>query len=249
MEELNFKEIMKQVIRHRKEAEDAWYKENYTIQLNRISPSQIAKCLRRQYFDSAGMGKDAIDDGLLKIFYFGNIIHDEIAFPILNYYFNNIYDGEITVDNELPVIFKLPYEEEIFLKGKIDNVLNIDDTLAIPIEIKSIGAPLKYLDEPYMEHKAQLYCYMGMLGAPYGHIVYIHKQTLDAKEFTLKADDEIFYDLMKRAYEIYTYRKDGIIPLAEVMVEDNDYYNKKNTPCDRCPYLNFCLTNSKEEIK
>ena len=52
---------------------------------------------------------------------------------------------------------------------------------------------------------------------------------------------------MKRAEELYEYKKDGTIPPAEAMNKADDYWFKGK--CRYCPYIDFCKSQDRGEIK
>ncbi len=234
---------------------------------NEINPSSLGFCLRKQVLDSMGMGTEP-DIRLKKIFWQGNFIHDDMVFPVLQKYFEDLeHDELVQVVNELWIDKKVIHKGvELNFRAYVDDVLIHNDE-RYPIEVKSIGYEFMKLTEGKMSHQIQLMCYLGLLKSKQGWLLYIFKPTLESKQFKYKYDDKMYIGLLDRSVKLTEYKNAGIIPYAEAMVEaedyetleeippyrikrelEGDYWFKKEKQCETiCNYLAFCLDN-KEEI-
>lgn len=217
---------------------------------NEISPSSLGFCFRKQVLDSMGMGTDP-DMRLLKIFWQGNYIHDDMVYPVLKKYFDELSEEKgIRVENERWLDIKVMHKGvELNFRAFVDDIIVKGDE-EIPIEVKSIGYEFMKLTEGKMSHQIQLMCYIGLLGAKKGYLLYIFKPTLESKQFPYEFHKEMYDGILDRAVRLTEYKKAGIIPYAEAMIEaeKGDYWFKKEKQCETiCSYLTYCLQN-KEEI-
>ncbi len=128
MIEINFDKIIKKVVQHKRKQHD----DNRAKKQRKNSdvyPSSLGYCMRKQVMDAGGMSDGTVDAGLQVIFWHGNLIHDEVVFPILAYYFANIYnDDEFHIDvvNEKPFkIVEVVNGTKLYFKGYIDDLIKI----------------------------------------------------------------------------------------------------------------------------
>lgn len=250
MENFNFDDVYQAVLEARQE-KDREFRKTYVVELNTISPSSLGFCKRKQVMDSMNLGKEP-DFELLRIFDYGNLLHDEFAFKIIQEYFQEVLHIKNTVViNEFPFKNYIDVDgDKVKIKGFIDDLImetDDDTTKLTPIEIKSIGNAFFKLKEPKAEHQVQLHMYLRELRAEFGYIVYIHKGTLKTKTFRIDWDIDIQIKLEERIKDIYRYKKKGSIPPAEALINQDDYWFKG--ACDYCNHLSFCLEVDQGEIK
>jgi len=245
--EFNFEEIFNVVLTNRQKAWDK-RSEGYVRPINIVKPSSIGECLRKQYFDDAGMGEKP-DDKLLQIFAHGNLIHDQFIYPVLKEWAER--KKNLVFINEYPLLCNYVYKDTVLqIKGFVDDLLmetRPDEITFTPIEAKSIGDRFFRLREPDYTHQIQVQMYMELLDAEEGYVLYVHKGTLASKSFLIKRSRKIFEEVMKRAERLYDCKKEGTIPEAEAMIHKEDFWFKKK--CDWCPYLEFCKSQEQGEIK
>lgn len=229
-----------------------------------IRASTIGMCIRKQLLDD---GEQQIEPNteLKTIFRHGNFIHDDVVYPTIEYWLKNIMGFEYNVKllNEFPYGYEIDHEEygTMMSRGYVDDMFMVflnGVTTFIPIEIKSIGGGFFKLKEPELVHKCQVQLYMGLFGAKFGYVVYIHKPTWTVKTYKEEYDPEFFTSLIQRGKDLYSFKKKGIIPYAEAMVErekNDGWFSKKflnvegemdKDQCANCDYLDFCLKNKKE---
>jgi len=250
IEDFDFDIILNSVIKHKND-NGKYSNLDYQIPLNVIKPSSIGLCKRLIILDEFGFSGEP-DEDLRKIFYHGNYIHDNFAYPTLKYFFEDVlHIKNAVVINEYPLTYEIEADDGTMLKvkGYIDDLILINDEW-YPIEIKSIGNKFYKLVEPAMEHQAQVMMYLHNKGKKFGYVVYIHKGTLNTKTFRVEYDEEIYKKLESRAKELYMYKSQGIIPEAEAMIawEDRKDIWFKGV-CDHCRHLGLCLQLGKDKVK
>lgn len=248
-EHFDFDIIYKDVLDRRQEVRKAQM-EDYQVPLNVIRPSSLGLCLRRQVFQDMGMGGDP-DFDLSKIFDYGHLLQDEFVDKILEEYLGKtVWGKNVSVIHEYPIKSEFIVDgEKVVIKGFIDDLIveHKNKNPFIPIEVKTIGQKFYKLKEPKAEHTIQVMEYLHDLKAPFGYVLYIHKGTLDSKTFKVDYDKAAYKKIRARAIKLYKYKRDGIIPPAEALIHEDDYWFKG--VCDYCPYLAFCLEIGKEEVK
>lgn len=222
----------------------------YPKKIDNIVPSTLGFCFRKQWMDSAGMREDP-DVDLLRVFNYGNIIHDDHAFGIIKQWAKDLGLKNFVVLNEFPYTWDVAYTEPLGIsyedgskppkrthveiiqsRGYVDDLLMFWDngvTYYVPIEIKSIGGKFFKLKEPEIQHLVQAGLYMYIFGSEFAKIIYIHKVTLNSKTFTIYRKDLDLNALVERGKELYYYKKHGIIPPAEALNqrEAGDYWFNK----------------------
>lgn len=266
LDSFDFETVLNEAISHQHDI-DKEYRRKQGKRHDNIRASSLGYCLRRQYLEDGEMGSDSIEQWLRNIFYHGNIIHDEVAFPLIQKWVKDVKGiNNHIVLNEFPYavpIWNELTQSEMMMRGFVDDMIMIyvnGETLYLPIEIKSIGNAFYKLKEPEMQHFVQLMIYLHIFKADFGYIVYIHKGTLDSKTFKVERNNEAIGTLLDRGKTFYQFKVNGMIPPAEAMNEkekgeywfskaflDEDGEYKKDQ-CDGCPYLHFCLDNSKKAI-
>ena len=102
--------------------------------------------------------------------------------------------------------------------------------------------------------------YLYIFKADYGYILYIHKGSLESKTFKIERNNETIDTLIDRGKLLYQFKVNGVIPPAEAMneKEKGEYWFSKaylneegeydKDECDGCPFLHFCLKNSRKAI-
>ncbi len=223
---------------------------DYQKQLNTISPSQIGLCMRKVYFDEIKIDT-SLPDKALKIFYNGNLIHDEFGYKVLDKYFKEVKRVKNAyIINEYPLKYIIKHNNvNLEVRGFIDDLLIVYDgqqDLKIPIELKSISNAFFKLKEPKPEHIMQVMLYLHFTKSKFGYIWYIHKDTLDSKTFKIEYDEEIYNMIVQRAKTFYDYKIKGSIPPAEANVFKNkDQFKNK---CNYCKYIELCRQLGDNEV-
>ena len=152
--------------------------------------SDCMKCERQLYFerdDSTPLPPDNIDSGLQAIFKTGSAMHSMVQ----------AWFGAMSTLDGFPVLVEAERRieggcfEGYGVGGYIDAVVRLPGSDAdIPVEIKTCNDRVfSTLSSPKPEHKMQLGCYLAWMGAPYGIVLYINKNTSEMKEFKVEPTD------------------------------------------------------------
>lgn len=265
LENLDFQHIFDVVTELEAKADTEAHYKAQGRRYDNIRASTIGYCLRRQYKDDMEP-QPPIPTSLLSIFRQGNFIHDDVVFPTIEKWLRDVlgFQNNVKLMNEFPygVEFDHPKHGKMTARGFVDDLLMVfhnGETFYVPVEIKSIGQAFYKLKEPELVHKCQVQLYMGLFGAKFGYVVYIHKGSWSVKTYKEEFDPDFYQRLIERGYDLYSYKTAGTTPPAEAMLEKErgDYWFSKKflneegeldkDQCDSCDYLHECLDN-KEQI-
>jgi len=173
--------------------------------------SMAGMCPRIIYLEKTNPIKP--DYKLEKIFLIGHIFHD--------FFEENLYK-----DYECEK--RLSFESDgVKISGKAD-AYNDEEV----IDFKTCK-DTKWIYEPKPEHMVQINIYMKMLNLDSGRLIYIGKTDLDLKEFTVKYDDELFKEILKKLKDVTQKIKE------KADVKDVSASLSKN--CIWCKYNKFCF--------
>ncbi len=196
--------------------------------IGKYYPSEIGGCIRKTWFSY--MNPKPSDVKLTRIFEAGNMLHEFITDVI-----KNERNAEIQlIKSELPVKIK---SKNFVISGRIDNlvlikILEKNEHKQILIEVKST----KFLPKEYKkEHEMQLQLYMMALGVYEGIILYIQKDNLETKSFTVDHNEKECERILARFEELHKSLIENRIPEAEAK-KDKD----KIWMCDYCAWKAEC---------
>jgi hypothetical protein len=266
LESFDFETVLNDSISHNHDI-DKEYRRKEGKRHDNIRASSLGQCLRRQFLDDGEMGDGSIEQWLRNVFYHGNLIHDQVAFPLLQKWLKEVKGtNNHIVLNEFPYavpIWNERVKHEMMMRGFVDDMIMIyvnGETFYLPIEIKSIGNAFFKLEEPEMPHFVQLMLYLHIFNADFGYIVYIHKGTLQSKTFKVDKNDEAIKMMLERGKYLYEFKVTGTIPHAEAMIEKGkgEYWFSKaylkedgeysKDQCDGCPFVAYCLSIGMEAV-
>ncbi|MEM2227645.1 MAG: PD-(D/E)XK nuclease family protein [Candidatus Bathyarchaeia archaeon] len=196
-------------------------KENKPRQIGIYYPSRLPYCLRQQYYEWL-LGVEYPEE-LLRIFEIGNIFHEW-----LKRVFKNV-EGVKLLENEKPINVYLA-EVDIFINGRIDDVILIEaDNQTYIIEAKT-HRNLNFLEGAHKEHIAQLNFYLKFYPSAKGIILYLEKNTLKTREFMIEFNQSLFKETLERAKILH-----------------NALLAKKPPPPEKSPLCQYCLFKEKCE--
>lgn len=196
----------------------------------RYYPSEAGNCMRKVFYSYKN--PKAIGLELLKIFEAGNILHEFIV---------DVLESEKNphielLEKESP--FKLEVED-IIISGRVDDivVVKIDNQVYL-IEVKSTGG-LKYTNDPHEAHIMQLQIYMHAKKIHKGLIIYLEKNTLQSKSFSVSYDEKKVEKTIKRLKELHQCIKEDKLPIPESRI-----ISTKNWMCKGCQYREDCFKDT-----
>jgi CRISPR/Cas system-associated exonuclease Cas4 (RecB family) len=135
-------------------------------------------------------------------------------------------DDVITITKSASII--TDEKEGLRLKNKTEKII---------VEVKSIRS-LAYLDKPKEPHILQLMVYirsMSYYGVKKGIILYVDKNNLKTKAFTIIYDHAVFLKALNRARKLHSYLISKTLPPAEAKQTLSMKWS-----CNYCEYADQC---------
>ena len=209
------------------------YKEYKQKEIGRYYPSEIGSCMRKIWF-SYKIPKETPKE-LLKIFEAGNILHDFVV---------RVLKSEKNPEVEL-LQSELPFElavDDFTISGRVDDLLLLKEMeKQILVEVKSCKS-LFYIDRPLNHNVSQLQFYMWALGVHNGILLYVEKNTLNSKVFTIKYNEEAGKQILERFKKLHKHLKDDTIPEAEAKQDQETIWM-----CRWCDWKEECDKYKEEQ--
>jgi CRISPR/Cas system-associated exonuclease Cas4 (RecB family) len=201
--------------------------------IGRYYPSEAGNCKRKTYY-SYKIPKET-DVEVLKVFEMGNMVHELIV---------KVLQSEKTPDIELlgkEIPFKID-QKDFIISGRIDDMIlvKIENERYI-VEVKSTSA-LKFTENPNPGHISQLQLYMHASGIHKGIILYIEKNTLQAKHFFIDYSPKKVENSIERINEIHKSLTSDTLPEPEARLVPG-----MNWMCRYCNYKDECYEATPEE--
>jgi len=207
--------------------DDYVYRENRPKSIGRYYPSEAGTCIRKVWYSYKY--PQQIKTDTLKIFEMGNVMHDFIVRVLKS---EKMKDVKL-LESELP--FKLPMEN-FLISGRVDDVFLIKSSgKTFVAEIKS-SKMLNMIKKPQKHNVMQLQLYMFATGIHNGLLVYIEKNTLQAKVFEINFDEDIIKEILNRFNELHDSLLTNNIPPAEARINKSDI----GWMCNYCEYKEKC---------
>lgn len=206
---------------------DNHLKKDFRIKvIGRYYPSEIGQCMRKAYYSFINPKETDIE--LIKIFEAGNLVHDFVS---------KIFESEKNPEIEL-IEKETPFElliDDFIISGRIDNLILLKlENRKVLVEVKSTKA-LGLLEEPKKEHIMQLQLYLGAKNIPDGVMIYIEKNTLKSKTFTVTYNSELYEQIINRCRKLHNHLKNSSSPEPEArLIEENNWM------CRYCNYREEC---------
>ena len=194
--------------------------------IGRYYPSEAGGCIRKTWF-SYLLPRET-DEGLIKIFEVGNMLHEFIVDVIKS---DKNPEVEL-VKSEYPLQLEF---DGVIVSGRVDDVVLIKlNGKTVLVEVKST-ASLKYATEPAESHVMQLQLYLHMSGLKDGMILYVEKNTLQSKWFNISYDRGEAERAINRIKLLHSALLKKGMPVAEAKVDE-----RKSWMCKGCPYAAEC---------
>lgn len=200
--------------------------------IGRYYPSEAGLCMRQAWY-SYKFPRET-DKELLKIFHVGNLVHDFVV---------DVFKSEKTTDVEL-VQAELPFKietKDFVVSGRIDDLIMLkENRKQILVEVKSCRT-VSGMEEPENTHKMQLQLYMHATGIHDGIVLYVEKNTLKSKSFTVPYDSDWSERIINRFSLLDRHLKANIIPTAEGKIAPH-----LSRMCSMCAYADLCQKDGNE---
>ncbi len=210
---------------------DRYFKRELKVKLiGRYYPSEVGQCLRKSYY-SFMLPKET-DKDLAKIFEVGNILHEFVA---------KVFASEKNPDVDL-VESETPFEipiDDFIISGRIDNIILLKpEQKKIVVEVKSTKM-LSMMETAQESHQMQLQLYLHAKQIQHGMILYLEKNTLQSKTFSLEYDPEFYRQIINRFRKLHNYLRNTSLPEPEARMKA-----EKNWLCRNCEYREECFKDT-----
>lgn len=175
-------------------------------QIGRYYPSEIGSCLRKIWYSYRYPQQTRPE--LLKIFEIGNILHDFVV---------EVLRSERNPEVEL-LQFEFPLKLELegfTVAGRVDDLILLKvNNIPVLVEVKSCQN-VDWMRQPQMHHTMQLQFYMYATGVHNGILLYIDRERLNSKVFTVPYDRETAEQLLNKFRILHQSLVDDELPVAE----------------------------------
>lgn len=194
--------------------------------MGRYYPSEVGSCLRKTWYSY--VSPKPTDPALLRVFEAGNIVHAFLA---------EVFRSERTPEVEL-LQEELPVKldtGEFLVSGRVDDLLLVKESgRTTLVEVKSTSR-LEFVSSPQSSHLMQIMFYMHCTGVHNGVLLYVEKNTLQAKAFDIPYDDRVASDAMARFTLLHHALLENKVPSPEAKQR-----REMNWLCRGCEYREQC---------
>lgn len=202
------------------------YREARAKTIGRYYPSEVGQCIRKSWF-SFKMPKP-MEPHVTKIFEAGNLLHGFIVDVL-----RSDKTPEVTlIESESPLKMKV---DDFEISGRIDDIIRLEHNgEKALVEVKSTKS-IEFLREPSEQYLMQLQFYMHSTGIHRGFVLYVEKNTLKSKSFSVNYDKELADTIIKRFKALHLSLTNNSIPYAEAKQT-----RKNSWMCNYCLYKKEC---------
>lgn len=215
----------------------------------KIHPSSIHGCPRYLVYKILKeTGKKKIVPQLQRIFDNGTMVHHRIQSYLRNMGILSKKFGGREVPGLEVQLKKLDKAKEFNIAGSIDAMIKLAKRFVV--EIKSMSPNQFYaLTKPKLEHLWQGNTYMMTTEVPRCIFLYEAKDNQAMKEFIIKPDDNIVYDIQNKCKRCTEWAEAKVIPKRHKDIENAKVYGGKSY-CRQCEMYDVCYNSNKyREVK
>lgn len=182
--------------------------------------SEAGKCPRNIFFRFKQAPSREIEAEKLRLFEYGNYIHQLILRPLFSLRLIRATEVDIS-----------PQE---IITGRADAIISIDGEPYI-LDIKSISGRmnLEKMEEPKLEDRYQIQLYLHHFGIKKGILLYLNKDTHQLKEFSVDYNQELVKKLLGEFEKLKSKIESNIIPQRL-----SDF--PENWQCQYCEFKEIC---------
>ncbi len=202
------------------------YREHKPKEIGRYYPSEVGNCLRKTWFSYKYPQEFDVDK--LRVFEMGNILHEYVV---------KVFKSEKTPEVKLlkaEFPFQIPIDDFI-ISGRIDDLLLLTiENKELLVEVKSTSH-IGWMDKPQPHHAMQLQFYMHATNVREGALLYIEKNTLQSKVFSVPFEQNAADEAFARFKALHAFLKHDELPPAEAKLE-----KELNWFCNYCEYKTKC---------
>lgn len=199
--------------------------------IGRYYPSEIGSCLRKVWYSYKYPKETDIE--LTKIFELGNLIHDFVSTVIESEKNPHVE----LLEKELPLKLET---KDFIVSGRLDDMLLLKENgKKVLVEVKSTKST-EYTREASRSHVMQLQLYMHITGVHDGVVLYVDKNNLKSKSFSVRYNEEMAKEILNRFIELNICLVSGQLPVDEAKRDPSLMWM-----CRYCEYSGMCEKNEK----
>lgn len=196
---------------------------------SRFYITDAGKCSRAVFFKFKNAPRETIEAKILRMFDHGDQIHQLIMRPLLSIKEIHVVASEVKIG---------PQE---LISGRADAIVSDGKDLYV-LDIKSMNSMIfKNLAEPKEENVNQLQLYLHFFKVQKGILLYVNKDSLELKEFSVNYDKNIVENILKELTELKAKIDKNIVPQRLL-----DYPN--NWQCSYCVFKEICASAGSGEL-
>ncbi len=199
--------------------------------IGKYYPSECGNCMRKVWYSYKY--PQELKPDLIRIFETGNILHDFVV---------EVLKSEKTSDVEL-LKWEFPFKislEDFVISGRVDDLILVKASgKTILVEVKSCNF-LKYIKSPKPHHVIQLQLYMHATGVHNGILLYIEKNTLENKLFTILYDEKMAKKALERFKQLHENLINSTLPDPEARINKSEI----GWMCRLCDYMDRCFKDT-----
>ncbi len=202
--------------------------------IGRYYPSEIGSCMRKVWY-SYKIPKETEAD-LRKIFWVGEMIHNLIV---------DVIKSEKNPSVEL-LAAEMPFQLNVdgfTISGRVDDImlLKVEDKKML-VEVKSTSY-IDYTNEPKEAHVIQLMLYMQAMNIKEGIVLYVEKNTLKTKAFTVAFEESLVNVSLNRFRTLHKHLVSGLLPDPEARI-----VKSLSWMCASCNYREECYKATPQDV-
>lgn len=191
--------------------------------------TDAGKCHRAIFFKFKKAPREEMEARVLRMFEHGDYIHQLIMKPLLSTRDVRVVASEVNIG---------PQE---LIAGRADAIISDGKDLYV-LDIKSMNSMVfRTLEIPKEENVNQIQLYLHFFKIPKGVLLYVNKDTLELKEFSVRYSPDFVQSLLKDLVDLKTKIDKNIVPsrLSEY---------PQNWQCQYCAFKEICAIAAAGEM-
>lgn len=191
--------------------------------------SEAGKCPRAVFFKFKNAPRKEMEANILRLFDHGDHMHQLIMKPLLSTRDVHVVCSEIDIPPQQLV------------RGRADAIISDGKNLYV-LDIKSMNSMVfKNLAEPKEENINQLQLYLHYFKVPKGILLYVDKDKLELKEFTVVYNKVVAENILNNLAVLKKQIDSNVVPLRL-----SDYPD--NWQCNYCQFREICDVGTQDEM-
>ena len=191
--------------------------------------SEAGKCPRAVFFKFKNAPRKEMEANILRLFDHGDHMHQLIMKPLLSTRDVHVVCSEIDIPPQQLV------------RGRADAIISDGRNLYV-LDIKSMNSMVfRNLTEPKEENVNQLQLYLHYFKVPKGILLYVDKDKLELKEFTVVYNKVVAENILNNLTVLKKQIDSNVVPLRLSSYPDN-------WQCNYCQFREICDMGESDEM-